>query len=142
MSDDEGPSVGPGTKLVDPKVLLANERTYLAWTKMSVTLGSVGLGLLAAGSDQAAREALRPDVTAPFNSAWYVGCVLLPVAAVFIIYAGWMWGMRDRKIRRNDYTDLTNETIPLVLGGVLVLSLTAVLAVDLFGAPIARKLKP
>ena len=142
MSDDESPSVGPGTKLVDPKVLLANERTYLAWTKMSVTLGYVGLGLLAAGSDKAAREAQRPDVVAPFNSAWYVGCVLLPVATVYILYAGWAWGMRDRKIRRNDYTDLTNETIPLILGGVLALSLAAVLMVDLFGAPIARKLKP
>ena len=73
---------------VEPKLLFANERTFIKWLHMSVVLSSVSIGILA--------------FTASDSNAQYYALTLMPVALLFIIYAmnTFMW--RIEKIRTRD----------------------------------------
>ncbi|CAK8986332.1 Cytochrome b561 [Durusdinium trenchii] len=102
----------PLSAITDPKVVLANERTYIGWVKMSATLGGIAAGLLAAASDHAQVEASDGGVV---SSATAVSRVRLSASA---------WEGRD-------YSHIAEESFPLVLGGILTLALTAVLIIDI-----------
>lgn len=128
MKEDGGAHAGPR---MEPKVVFANERTYVAWVKMAVTLGGIGAGLLGAASDQATGESMHDGVVHEATSvAKLIGMILLPVGIVFALHAAYTFRTRTAKIVNRDYAHISNETGPLVLGAFLVLALTAVLVVD------------
>jgi uncharacterized membrane protein YidH (DUF202 family) len=60
---------------VAPKVFFANERTYLAWTHISIILAGASIAILA-----------MTDEKASTGSQLY-GIVTLPVAVAFIVYS-------------------------------------------------------
>lgn len=94
---------------VEPKVFFANERTFLAWLHMSVTLASISVAIVAFA------EANR-------WSQLY-GLLLMPCSIAFCVYSLWMYIKRAGMIRRKDpgpYEDLLG---PIVLSGMLALSI-------------------
>merc|ERR1712032_1016780 len=105
------------------------ERTYLAWIKMAVTLGSIGAGLMAAGSDNSAEE-LGPDMDGVVSSgttlAFWIGALFMPVGIAFALYSLHLFQVRDSKIRKNDFS-MPKEHFPLLMGSMLLVSLISVL---------------
>eukprot|EP01032_Pedospumella_encystans_P038367 gene38367-43461_t len=65
---------------VEPKVYFANERTFLSWLHMSVTLASISVAIVAFAE----------------ANEWsqVYGMLLLPVAIAFTAYALWMYTKR------------------------------------------------
>jgi uncharacterized membrane protein YidH (DUF202 family) len=71
---------------VEPKVFFANERTFLAWLHMSVTLSSISLAIVAFAE---ANE---------FSQIY--GLMLMPVAIAFCCYSLYMYMKRSSMIRQ------------------------------------------
>mmetsp|Transcript_5656 Transcript_5656/g.9685 ORF Transcript_5656/g.9685 Transcript_5656/m.9685 type:complete len:131 (-) Transcript_5656:523-915(-) len=126
---------------IEPKVLLANERTYVSWMKMALLMGAIGSGLLAGAADHAADQAGQGVVQAgATDAAKMAGMALMPTAILFAIHAAYIYWQRNAKIQKRVYTDIANETPSLVLGGVLVIALSAVMLIDiLLGGTIKLK---
>lgn len=70
-------SAGP---IIDYRFTLANERTFLAWTRTA-------LGLLAAGV--AVHQLVDPDRMTVVRTALALGCTVLAVVAVLGAYVRW-----------------------------------------------------
>lgn len=97
---------------VEPKVFLANERTFLKWVQFSIFLGGVGTSVLGFGDDNAA----------------VCGSMLILVSLCFIIYAFCIFNWRNEKIRirfSEPYDDLIGPTV-LVLVFLLALVLSII----------------
>lgn len=71
---------------VEPKVFFANERTFLAWLHMSVTLSTISIAIVAFAE---ANE---------FSQIY--GLMLMPVAIAFCGYSLYMYVKRSSMIRR------------------------------------------
>lgn len=71
---------------VEPKVFFANERTFLAWLHMSVTLSSISVAIVAFAE---ANE---------FSEIY--GLMLMPVAIAFCCYSLYMYIQRSSMIRQ------------------------------------------
>ena len=94
---------------VEPKVFFANERTFLAWMHMSVTLASISVAIVAFAE----------------ANKWsqLYGLLLMPCAIAFCGYSLWMYIKRAGMIRRKDpgpYEDLAG---PIVLSAMLGMSI-------------------
>lgn len=94
---------------VEPKVFFANERTFLAWLHMSVTLASISVAIVAFAE----------------ANKWsqLYGLLLMPCAIAFCIYSLHKYISRAGMIRRKDpgpYEDLLG---PIVLSGMLAMSI-------------------
>jgi len=117
---------------VDAKILLSNERTYIAWMHMAVVIGGVSAGLLSASASETHASELKGLVEPHGVSATMaMGQLLTPVAMIFSAFAAWMYSVRNRKIRANDFSDMVQERVPLLLGLILVCALSGILIVDL-----------
>ncbi len=94
---------------VEPKVFFANERTFLAWLHMAVTLASISIAILAFSE----------------SSDWsiYYGLALMPVAIAFCIYALYLFMKRARMIRRKDPGPYEDRLGPIILSVLLGLSI-------------------
>lgn len=73
---------------VEPKLFLANERTFISWLHMAVIMSSISIGVLAFSNTQ--------------GSADEVALSILPVALLFIVYALRTYLIRSRKINTRD----------------------------------------
>jgi uncharacterized membrane protein YidH (DUF202 family) len=71
---------------VEPKVFFANERTFLAWLHMSVTLSSISVAIVAFAEANA------------FSQIY--GLMLMPVAIAFCCYSLFMYMKRSSMIRQ------------------------------------------
>ena len=114
---------GDRTQKLEPKVLMANERIFLQWMHMSVTMGTTSSVVLGLGGHLAA---------AGGNSAHskLIGLVTLPLSVIFALYALHIFHWRGRQIysrRSNSFGD-TNG--PIILGVALAATLTSILAVN------------
>jgi len=102
---------------VEPKVFLANERTFLNWLSMSVTLGSIASVLMAFGRKNAE---VAEGVSLVSDS-------LLVTAIAFCFYAGNTFFWRRRGLRRKDDTDRYDDPYgPTILAAVLLFALAAI----------------
>ena len=70
---------------VEPKVFFANERTFLSWMHMAVTLSSIAVAILAFAESNEWSE--------------IYGLMLMPVAISFVCYALYMYMKRATMIR-------------------------------------------
>ncbi len=75
---------------IEPKVFFANERTFLAWLNMAVTLGTISLAIVAFSDSSTTR------------ASQIYGIILLPVAICFVIYAVRVYMKRAIMIRRKE----------------------------------------
>lgn len=100
-----------GELKVEPKVWLANERTFLKWQHISILLGSLAVALYAAAGEGSAGKG--------------AGLFYVLVAA----FANW-WGHRMLRVRRTmilerSGKDFDNMLGPIVVSGALVVGLVA-----------------
>mmetsp|Transcript_68587 Transcript_68587/g.143060 ORF Transcript_68587/g.143060 Transcript_68587/m.143060 type:complete len:140 (-) Transcript_68587:56-475(-) len=102
---------------IEPKTFLANERTFLNWLAMSVTLGSIASALVAFGKSE-------PNG----SSVQIMASVLVITAIFFCIYAMNTFFWRRRRIRRKEDGNFDDPYGPLALSSVLLLSLGTIFA--------------
>jgi SPX domain protein involved in polyphosphate accumulation/uncharacterized membrane protein YidH (DUF202 family) len=95
---------------VEPKVFFANERTFITWMQMSVTISSISVGVLA--------------FTKKDSRAQYFALSLLPLALLFVIYAVRQFTWRAEKIRTRDVSRWDDALGPVFLTSVLIVALT------------------
>ena len=70
---------------IEPKVFFANERTFLAWLHMSVTLSSISIAIVAFAEAN--------------NFSQVYGLILMPVAIAFCAYSLYMYTKRSHMIK-------------------------------------------
>lgn len=109
------PPADPGP--VDPRFLLANERTLLAWLRTSLAFVATGLALVA----------LRK---ASFSSDWLMvsaaaSCVIGVVTA---LWAYWHWRLIETAIRNSAPLPKLRVGLVLVVG-IVVLATTGIIAI-------------
>ena len=104
---------------VEPKVFFANERTFLAWMHLSVTLAGASIAILAFAEDQN-----------PYSQLY--GVLLLPVAIAFIIYSMYQYSRRATMIRHRNPGPYEDTVGPAVLGIMLMVSIVAQFALKLY----------
>eukprot|EP01034_Spumella_vulgaris_P026116 gene26116-32647_t len=103
---------------VEPKVFFANERTFLSWLHMSVTLASISLAIVAFSESN------------PYSKIY--GLVMLPVAIAFCAYSLGMYIKRASMIRRKDPGPYEAKFGPIVLGVLMGLAIVASFATRLY----------
>lgn len=94
---------------VEPKVFFANERTFLAWLHMSVTLASISVAIVAFAE----------------QNEWsqIYGLMLMPVAIAFCGYSLYVYVKRAAMIRRKDPGPYEDKVGPIVLATMLGLAI-------------------
>jgi uncharacterized membrane protein YidH (DUF202 family) len=128
-----GPGAGgPIPMRLEPKTFLANERTFLSWLHMTVTLGSIAAALLsfagtAPGGDPAAPGA-RPLSA---HLVEIIALILLPLAIAMCVYAVFIFWWRGSMIALKRPGHFDDRLGPLGLCGAVVLALSAIFVVSL-----------
>ncbi|KAI4290907.1 hypothetical protein PAPHI01_0181 [Pancytospora philotis] len=84
---------------IEPKIHMANERTFLKWIKFAIFLGGVGTTMSSVGD----------------RNAWLCGCVLNLVAVVFCFYAFYLWHWRNSRIYVHDLRPYDDRYGPTLL---------------------------
>lgn len=99
-----------GPVKVEPKVWLANQRTFIRWQHVSVLLASLSLGLYnAAGkSDSVARS---------------LAIVYTSIAVFAGVWGWWMYVIRSKMIQERSGKDFDNILGPLVICVALIIAL-------------------
>ncbi|MEW5316475.1 MAG: hypothetical protein WDW38_007847 [Sanguina aurantia] len=115
---------------IEPKTFFANERTFLAWMHMAVTLGSIAAALLgfAAGSENTGPALSRHLVE-------LIALIMLPLAVGIVIYALMIFIWRAENITKKKGAFFDDRVGPLGLCAAVVAALTAITilsAVDLW----------
>lgn len=101
-----------GELKIEPKVWLANERTFLKWQHVSILQGSLALGLFSAAGDDATARAM--------------GVLFVAIAAFAGLWGYWMLHVRRGMIVERSGRHLDNMLGPVVVG----VTLTAALVVN------------
>jgi uncharacterized membrane protein YidH (DUF202 family) len=103
---------------IEPKVFFANERTFLAWLHMSVTLASISMAIVALAD----------------ANEWsqLYGLLLMPVSIAFCVYSLWLYVKRASMLRRKDPGPYDNQTGPIVLATLLSVSIVINFCVKLY----------
>eukprot|EP00899_Mesostigma_viride_P021788 jgi/Mesvir1/29610/Mv21464-RA.3 len=98
---------------IEPKTFFANERTFLNWLHMAITMGTIAAGLLAFASDNA-----DPSIGVTFT--YMVALILLPVSILTIAYAMWTFYWRAVKIRKREEGPYDDRKGPITLALVIM----------------------
>ena len=94
---------------IEPKVFFANERTFLAWMHMSVTLVSISIAIVAFAEAN--------------DWSQIYGLMLMPVAIAFTVYSLWIYMKRASMIRRRDPGPYDDKKGPVALAAILGISI-------------------
>lgn len=96
-----GAATGPGagSAVCDPKVLFANERTFLGWLGVCTSLGAIGTSLLTFFAHDAVAIAL--------------GCTMWALALSFMGYAAIMFRRRAASLRDMEPSSGPSSLLPL-----------------------------
>ena len=115
ISDKEYSVIAPtSVQKIEPKIMFANERTYLHWLHAGVTLSTIGAGILAFASKD------------PEENGWaeYYALVLLGISLGFCAYAMRVFLWRSERIKSRVPGRWDDPRGPVLLGGTLALVLT------------------
>ncbi|KAK9918747.1 hypothetical protein WJX75_006519 [Coccomyxa subellipsoidea] len=113
---------------IEPKTFFANERTFLSWLHMAVTIGSIAAALLGfvGVADSSKHKAQATDYLVET-----IALILLPVAVMMCAYALTVFIWRARAISKKQVGHIDDRFGPLGLAGVVVLALTAILIISI-----------
>jgi uncharacterized membrane protein YidH (DUF202 family) len=103
---------------VEPKVFFANERTFMHWLSMAVTLASIAVAILAFSGKNGPGQ--------------YYGLALLPVSLIFAGYALHVFLWRGEKIRTREPTRWDDPLGPVLLASTLAIALTVNFIIKLY----------
>jgi uncharacterized membrane protein YidH (DUF202 family) len=110
----------------EPKISFANERTYLKWIHITVTLGGLG-GILVGFADHA--DTMSTFFPPDYNSAVSLktGGAMLLIAMVVGLYAMYTFWWRAKMIRERIDGSFYDSIGPYALGHTIMAALTLVL---------------
>ena len=120
---------------IEPKTFFANERTFLSWLHMSVTIGSIAAALLSfvggsgAGGDPSAGGEAAKGLSAHLVTV--IALLLLPVAIAMNGYAIFVFVWRSQMIAKKRPSQFDDRVGPLGLCAAVVTALTAIAIVSL-----------
>ncbi|KAK9825865.1 hypothetical protein WJX81_006134 [Elliptochloris bilobata] len=114
---------------IEPKTFFANERTFLSWLHMAVTLGSIAAALL--GFAGVAQRGEGAGHKVADNLVEVIALILLPVAVLMCAYALTVFVWRSRAIAKKSVGYIDDRWGPLGLAGVVALALTAILIISI-----------
>jgi putative membrane protein len=107
----------------DPRFLLANERTFLAWIRTSLAVIAGGLAL----------AAFLPPFDVP-GGGHVLGIPLVVLGGVLALISFRRWGDNDRALRAGE--PLVHDRLPAVLaGGVALAAIVSLVLLALGGRP-------
>lgn len=111
---------------VEPKTYFANERTFLAWLSMAVSLGGVSTALVGFTAEEKPDSASKHPGVLRRKTVDLISVLLLPVSIAMIGYALFIFLCRSRSIRTKQVGFFTDWLGPAVLAGVLLLVLLTI----------------
>lgn len=109
---------------LEPKAFFANERTFLSWVNMAVALtatSSVLTSLSLTRGDIEAKGPIKPRTVA------IISMVLVPLSAVMLFYAYYMYVQRDQYMRKKligFYDDKVGPVVITALIAIMLLTIT------------------
>ena len=112
---------------VEPKTYFANERTFLSWLHMAVTLGSIGGALI--GFKDLSHTASTPRKSL---NTQIVGMVMSFVALIFCIYALRLYFWRSEAIRTKQVGTYDDRYGPAFLAFALICAFGFIFGVNLY----------
>ena len=113
---------------IEPKTFLANERTFLSWLHMAVTIGSIAAALLGfAGSPSAHGSGAHSAAVL----VEVIALILLPVAVLMCAYALVVFVWRSKAIAKKQVGYIDDRFGPLALSWVVIAALSAILIVSM-----------
>eukprot|EP00884_Botryococcus_braunii_P018805 jgi/Botrbrau1/5608/Bobra.97_2s0031.1 len=128
---------------VEPKTFFANERTFLAWLHISVLIMFMALSLLGGSTLTGSGPGLEgssgsSSCSGSFNcrAAKYAGIIIAPVAALFMVYAFYMYKKRTIQILRRSKVRYDDQRGPIML---VILLIVATLTAFVITAQAALK---
>ena len=95
---------------VEPKLFLANERTFIKWLHMAVILSGISVGVLA--------------FTKVTSDAQDYAVTILPISLLFIGYALSTYLWRNNQIKTRSELRWDDPMGPIVLTSLLIVALT------------------
>eukprot|EP00891_Asterochloris_glomerata_P008493 jgi/Astpho2/8493/e_gw1.00125.54.1_t len=120
---------------IEPKTFFANERTFLTWLHMAVTVGTIAAALLGF-SGTAGRTEKHPKRSA--HTVEMIALILLPVAILMCAYALVVFIWRAKAIDPPEPPHLLvqigyidDPRGPLGLSAVVITALTAILILSI-----------
>jgi putative membrane protein len=114
------PGPGDAADDTDPRYLLANERTFLAWVRTSLALIAGGLAL----------AAFLPPFDVP-GGGQLLGLPLTAFGGAIVVLAYRRWTHNDRALRAGQ--PLLHDLLPAVLAAGVVLTALVMLALLVLG---------
>ncbi|KAK9818344.1 hypothetical protein WJX72_010983 [[Myrmecia] bisecta] len=115
---------------IEPKTYFANERTFLAWLHMAVTMGGITTALVSF----AVEEQNKAGSGSRAVSAWttkLIGCLLLPMSVIITAYALFTFINRSRNIEKKQMGFYHDQFGPVILAGLVLLSLLIILVTSI-----------
>eukprot|EP00949_MAST-11_sp_MAST-11-sp1_P004850 g4850.t1 len=111
---------------VEPKTYMANERTFLQWLHMSVTLGSIGgFKLVITNDDGEECKGMSLDKIA--------GMTMIYVAVIFTLYALRLYYWRSKMISRRLNGHFDDRFGPFFMGSILLCMFLFIMYAQLSG---------
>eukprot|EP00798_Chlamydomonas_sp_ICE-L_P020547 gene20547-27337_t len=110
---------------IEPKTFFANERTFLAWLHMSVTIGSISAALLGFASSKKKKESGAAAAISQ-NLVELIALILLPLGMAMVIYALYIFTWRASSIAKKKAVHFDDRVGPLGLCAAVVLALIAI----------------
>jgi putative membrane protein len=117
-----GPGQAPPESEPDPRFTLANERTFLAWSRTALALVAAGLGVV---------QLLPPFKGVPVGRH-LLGVPLIVLGAVIAVAAYWEMGRNQAALRRG--AQLPKSVLPRLLAATIGGVATAAAVVVLLSA--------
>ncbi|KAG5191714.1 hypothetical protein JKP88DRAFT_271253 [Tribonema minus] len=103
---------------VEPKVFFSNERTFIAWMNMAVTLSTIAMAIVAFADHN------------PWSQVY--GLVLMPVAVAFVLYALYQYMRRAKLIRQRAPGPYEDNVGPTVLATMLMVAIILNVTIKLY----------
>jgi uncharacterized membrane protein YidH (DUF202 family) len=131
------PVAGVVPMRLEPKTFLANERTFLSWLHMSVTIGSIAAALLSfagtapSGAGGGGSGGASGDTPLSAHLVEVIALILLPLAIAMCAYAVFIFVWRGQMIARKRPGHFDDRLGPLGLCCCVVLALSAIFVVSL-----------
>lgn len=100
---------------IEPKTFFANERTFLSWLHMALTMGSIATAMIGISSDETQ------------NSSTMIALIMLPAALLMCFYSVIVYYWRSSAILHHKELYYDDRRGPLALTCVIVTSLLIIL---------------
>ena len=103
---------------VEPKIFLSNERTFLAWLDMAVTLAAISVAVL--------------SMSEHAEGSLLYGLILLPISIAFCVYALSLYLARNNRLRRKLGGDYNFDKGPIAMTVILCVAIFIYFSCTLF----------